>query len=88
MECGCDAEAFWKQTPRLFHLITDAKLAIIEREKKLLSSLTWHGAALARAKEMPSHAEFLGDKPQVVKQTPAEMKARFAAMREAVANGA
>lgn len=47
------------------------------------SWLAWHTAVLGRVEKMPTFAEFTGTRPKIKKQTPAEMRGVFAAMREA-----
>lgn len=53
-------------------------------EHRELTWQTWHAAAFARAKRMPTLAEVLGVKPVVKAMTPDQVKAVFRAMREAV----
>ncbi|HWW12691.1 MAG TPA: hypothetical protein VN018_09245 [Brevundimonas sp.] len=57
----------------------------LERERQAQLSDVWHTAALPRMSPLPTFAEFTGIKPVVRKLTPAEMKARFAGMRETLA---
>lgn len=45
-------------------------------------SLAWHTAVLGRVEKMPPLSDLTGDQPKHKKQTPAEMRAVFAAMRE------
>lgn len=46
-------------------------------------SLAWHTAAFGRMEKMPALADVIGPTPKIKKQTPAEMRGVFAAMREA-----
>lgn len=58
-----------------------------ERERQERLSAVWHTVTLPGMKPFPSHSAFTGAKPVIRKQTPAEMKAAFASIREALKAG-
>lgn len=45
-------------------------------------SLAWHTAVLGRVEKLPPLSDLTGIRPKTKKQTPAEMRAAFASMRE------
>lgn len=45
-------------------------------------SLAWHTAVLGRVATIPPLSDITGVRPQIKKQTPAEVRALFAAWRE------
>lgn len=55
----------------------------LERDQQARSWLAWQIARLGRVKDFPPLHELTGVKPVVHRQTPAEMKAVFAALRAA-----
>lgn len=85
VEMGLDPGDFWTQTPRLFKAIIDGRLKAMEREFQGRAWQAWHTAVIPLMKTVPSLAELTGAPTTNKKQTPAEMRAVFAAMREAAA---
>lgn len=58
----------------------------MEREYQERMGVVWHTITLGRTgKPFPTFSAFTGVKPVVKKLTPAEMRARFQAMREEAA---
>lgn len=82
VEMGLDPGDFWNQTPRLFKATVDGRLKALERDFQGRAWLAWHTAILGRVEKIPTLASLTGAQPQTKKQTPAEMRAVFAAMRE------
>lgn len=54
----------------------------LEREQQGRMAAVWHTSALPRMKPFPSFGDFTGIKAVLKKLTPAEMRAKFQAMRE------
>lgn len=82
-EAGQPLSDFWTQTPRLFGLVMRGRLAAARTDDKNRAWLAWHTAAMPLMKDFPSLADLTGERPQIKKMTPAEMKAVWASMREA-----
>lgn len=59
-----------------------AKVRAAEADHHARAWLAWHVAVLGRVEKMPPLSDLTGVQPQHKKQTPAEMRAVFAAMRE------
>lgn len=59
-----------------------AKANSTQIDQKNRAWLAWHTAAMPRMKDFPSLADLTGDRPQIKKMSPAEMKAVWASMRE------
>lgn len=85
VEMGLDPGDFWSQTPRLFKAIVSGRLKAMEREFQGRAWQAWHTAVIPLMKTVPTLASLTGEQPTIKKQTPAEMRSVFAAMREAAA---
>lgn len=79
IEAGLPPSDFWTQTPRLFAVTIDAKQ---RGDRSARAWLAWHTAVIPLMKTIPTLTELAGTPQKTKRQTPAEMRAAFASMRE------